>query len=115
MSDFVAYFGRPQSAPDPTYLWLKAEIERCAKVEYVLSWRRVGIVLLLGLAGGLVGAAAILAALPVFSAVADVAVPRLSSALAAASLIDRTAVATLWLGLPLVLIAIYVLVLRQLR
>jgi hypothetical protein len=111
----ATHLGRDRAAPDPTYIWMRAEIERRKQAERSRSWRRPGMAELLWLAAGLVVAATVLAVLPELSAIATGVSTWLSTAFAETSLVDRTVIGTVWLGLPLVLVAIYLLVLRPLR
>ncbi|HMB74431.1 MAG TPA: hypothetical protein VKQ06_12730 [Gammaproteobacteria bacterium] len=115
IADVATQLGRDQSVPDPTYIWLKAEIERRAKVENSLSWQRLGTAALPGLAVGLFAAAAMLAVLSEVSAIAIVVSTWLSTTIAESSLVDRTVFATIWLGFPLLLTATYLLVFRLIR
>jgi hypothetical protein len=115
IGDVAAQLGCHQSARDPTYIWLRAEIERRAKEESASTLRRSGIaaVLALTVAGG--SAAAMLAALPPLAGVAITARTWLSSALAEIPLVDMALISSGWLGLSLLLAATYLLVLRPLR
>lgn len=107
--------GCDRAAPDPAFIWMRAEIERRKQADRSLSWLHLGMLEWLGLAAALVVAAAMLAVLPEVSAIATDMSARLSTVLAETSLVDRTAIGTVWLGLPLVLAAVYLLVLRPLR
>lgn len=115
IADVARYLGRDQPAPDPAYLWLRAAIERRAKVGNALSWGRLGAAALLGLAVGIVSAVAMLAVLPKVSAMTMFTSAWLATAFAETSLVDRTVIGTVWVGLPLLLTAIYLLVLRPVR
>jgi hypothetical protein len=94
---------------------LRAEIDRRVKEKGALSWRQLGVAALLGLAVGLLVAAAVVAVLKEVSLIVIVVHTSLSTALAETSLADMTAIGTVWLGLPLLLAATYLLVLRPLR
>lgn len=115
LGEVATRLGRNRSAPDPSYLWLRAEIERRAQAEGALSWRRLGLVSLLGLGVSLAGAAATVAVLPKVLATVVAARVWLSGAWAAASAVDMAAIGTAWLGLPMLLAATYLLVLRPPR
>lgn len=117
LRDVAARLGRDRSAPDATYIWLRAEIEKQkrARDTDVVSWRRLSAAALPGLAVGLVSAAAIVAVLPGLAVAGAAARSWLSRAFAEASLVDMTVIGTVWLGLPLLLAATYLLVLRPLR
>src|SRR5690606_37182390 len=64
LADAAARLGRARPAPDPTYIWLRAEIEKRAKEERASIRRRSGIAAVLALAAAGASAAAVLAALP---------------------------------------------------
>lgn len=115
MGSVARRLGRNRPAPDPTYIWLKAEIERRAEDAAGVSRRGLSALVLLGLTLGIAGAAAVLAIWPGVSATANATRAWLSTALAEASLVDMTLIGTVWLGLPLMLVATYLLVLRPLR
>jgi hypothetical protein len=105
---------RDQPAPDPTYIWLKAEIERRAQESVPTSPGRLTAVAFQGLAAGLAGAAAVLAIWPEAAATLSAARSWLSTAMAQTSLVDMTAIGAGWIGLPLLLAATYLLVFRPL-
>jgi hypothetical protein len=115
MGGVATQLGRSRPAPDPSYIWLKAEIERRAEEAVPVSRRRFRALSLVGLALGIVGSSAVLAILPEVSALVSAARASLLTALAEASAVDLTAIATAWLGLPLLLAATYLLVLRPSR
>ena len=105
--------GRDRSTPDPTYIWLRAEIEKRAQAANEASWRRVVGTALPGFAVGLLGAAALLAILAEVFALGANLSRWLSIVFAETSLVDSTLLATTWLGLPLFLAASYLLVFRR--
>lgn len=111
-ADAATRLGARQPALDPTYIWLRAEIERRTREENASAWRRSGIaaVLALAVAGG--GAAAAFAALPRVWAVVQ---SGLSTALAEAPVVDMTVISSGWLGLLVLLVGTYLVVLRPLR
>jgi hypothetical protein len=115
MGGVATQLGHRQAAPDPSYVWLKAELQRRAQNAVSLSRRRLSSVALLGLALGLACAAAVYAIWPAASAAVSAARTWLLIDLAEYSLVDMTVIATAWLGLPLLLVATYLLVLRPLR
>lgn len=115
MGCVATQLGRNQPASDPTYIWLKAEIERRVIEAGPISRHGLGALDLLSLALGLAGAAAVLAIWPEASVTVSAARSWLSTALAETSLADMTAIGTVWLGLPAFLAATYLLVLRPLR
>lgn len=112
LADAAVRLGRARPAPDPTYIWLRAEIEKRAKEEHASIRRRSGIAAVLALAAAGASASAVLAALP---RIADGARAGLSAALDGMPLVDITVISSGWLGLLVVLAATYLLVLRPLR
>ena len=80
-----------------------------------MSRRRLGALAFLSFTVALAGASAVFAIWPEVSAAAEAARTSLLTALAEASPVDMTAIATAWLGLPLLLAATYLLVLRPSR
>jgi hypothetical protein len=113
MAGVATQLGRDQPAPDPTFIWLKAEIERRAEEEAVpVSRRRLGALGLLSLTLGLAGASAVLAIWPEVSSAVGAARTWVLTMSATTSPADVTVIATAWLGLPLLLAATYLLVLR---
>src|SRR5688500_9725364 len=116
MANLATQLGRNNEAlPDPTYLWLKAQIERRAAEARAVSRRRVSIQALVSLAGGLAGSAAVLAALPPVSSAASAALTWLVAALMRTPPAQITLIGSVWLGLPLFLFATYLLVFRPAR
>jgi hypothetical protein len=115
MGDVAIRLGRSRPAPDPTYIWLRAEIERRAQEASGPSWLQLGLVNLPGLAVGLIGMTAALAIWRAVTAVAVNARTALSGILAEVSFVDLTVIGSAWLGLPILLAATYLLVLRPLR
>jgi hypothetical protein len=115
IGDVAIRLGRNRPAPDPTYIWLRAEIERRAQEASGPSWPRLGMVTVLGLAVGLVSLTATLAVWRAVTGVAVIARTALSGILAEVSVLDMTVIGSAWLGLPLLLAATYLLVLRPLR
>jgi hypothetical protein len=111
IGDLAAQLRRDQAQPDPTYVWLKAQIERRAAEARAASRRRLSFQALVGLAGGLAGSAAVLAALPETSA----ALAWLVAALMRAPPSQITLLGSVWLGLPLFLATTYLLVFRAAR
>ena len=111
MGGVATQLGRGQPAPDPTFIWLKAEIERRAEEAAPVSRRRLGALAFLSFTVALAGASAVFAIWPEVSAIVSAA----RTTLAEASPADMTAIATAWLGLPLLLAATYLLVLRPSR
>src|SRR5690606_22676547 len=115
IGDAALELGRNQPAPDPTYIWLRAELARRAEAEGTSAWRRIGVAAAQGLALGGLSAAAMLAALPKVAGAVMAVRPDVSAALAQAPLVDMTVIGAVWLGFPLLLAATYLLVLRPLR
>jgi len=112
LADAAARLGRARPAPDPTYIWLRAEIEKRAKEERASIRRRSGIAAVLALAAAGASAAAVLAALPRIAASARAG---LSAALEGMPLVDMTVISSGSLGMLVVLAATYLLVFRPLR
>jgi hypothetical protein len=116
MANLATQLGRDNEAlPDPTYVWLKAQIERRAAETCAVSRRRVSSHALVSLAGGLAGSAAVLAALPAVSSAASAALTWLVAALMRTSSAQITLIGSVWVGLPLFLVATYLLVFRPTR
>lgn len=115
IGDVATRLGRNQSTPDPTYICLRAEIDKRARKERTLSAHQAALAALPGLAVGLLVAVTVVAVLKGSSAIATVVATSLSTALAETSLADMTVIGTVWLGLPLLLAATYLLVSRSLR
>lgn len=127
--------GRDAAPPDPGYIWLTAEIERRAREVQARPWRRRLLTGAVGLAAWLLVSAAVLAVLPnvatVVSALSAALSPALSAlspalstlspALAAlsptviASAANAMFIAAVWLGFPILLMAVYLIVLKPLR
>jgi hypothetical protein len=107
--------GRDQPAPDPTYIWLKAEIERRAEDAAPMLQRTLSPLAFLSLAAGLAGAAAALAVWPQVAATVSAARSWLSTAAAETSLVDMTAIGSGWIGLPVLLVVTYLVVFRPSR
>jgi hypothetical protein len=106
---------RTQSLPDPTYLWLRAQLEKRVDEARAVPRSRVVALALLSLAVGLLAAAAVLAVLPAVSASVSAAGDWLVAALAASSPALITLIGTSLLGLPCLLVTTYLLVLRPVR
>lgn len=115
MQDVSVRLGRDQSARDPTYIWLRAEIERRAREENASALRRSIMAAVPSLAATGISAAAVVAAWPQVAAAAMAARGALSTALAKASLVDITLISSGWLGLSVLLVGTYLLVLRPSR
>ena len=112
LSDAAARLGREEPAPDPAYVWLRAEIDRQASEEQAAIRRRsiVAAVLALAAAGG--AASAMVVALPRIAASVRANLP---SVVAELPLADITLIGSGWLGLLVVLATTYLLALRPLR
>jgi hypothetical protein len=106
---------RDPPALDPTFIWLTAEVERRAEETSGASRHALGALVMRGLAPGLAGAAAALLISHKLSPAASAVRDWVLGNWAAASLADLTIIVTLWLELPLLLAAIYLLVLRPSR
>ena len=106
---------RTQSLPDPTYLWLKAQLEKSADQARAVPRSRVVALALSSLVAGLLAAAAVLAVLPTVSATVGAAGIWLFAALAETPPALIVLIGTSLLGLPFLLGATYLLVLRPLR
>jgi hypothetical protein len=115
IGDAATRLGRGQPAPEPTYIWLRAQLERRAREASTLSSFRLGAITILGLAAGLAGTAVMLLVLPAIAAVARIVRNSIATALAETSLLDMAALAMASLGSPLLLAAILLLILRPLR
>ena len=115
MGNVAARVARTHSLPDPTYLWLRAQLEKRADEARAVPRSRVVALALLSLAIGLLAAAAVLAVLPAVSASVSAAGDWLVAALAESSPALITLIGTSLLGLPCLLAATYLLVLRPLR
>lgn len=115
LEDVATRLGRHESAGDPSYIWLRAEIERRAREENASTLRRSGIAAVLGLAVAGGGAAAVLYAMPQVAAVAMAVRTGLAGVLRKAPLLDLTLISSGWLGLAVLLVGTYLLVLRPQR
>jgi hypothetical protein len=115
MTRVAAELGREPLALDPTFIWLKAEVARRAERASRASRRALRAGAIASLTVGLAGAAAALAVWPKVAAAANAAHEWLLALWVGASLSDLTIIGTGWLELPLLLGAIYVLVLRPSR
>jgi hypothetical protein len=115
MGDVATRLARTQTLPDPTYLWLRAEIERRTREANAVSRLRVSLLALLSLTVGLIVAAAVLAVLPQASVTVSDAMTWLRSAPAGAAPDYVALIGTVWLGFPLLLAATYLLVFRPAR
>jgi hypothetical protein len=115
MGDVATRLARTQTLPDPTYLWLRAEIERRTREANAVSRLRGSLLALLSLTIGLIVAAAVLAVLPQASATVSDAMTWLRTVPAGAAPDYVALIGTVWLGFPLLLAATYLLVFRQAR
>lgn len=111
MGSAATRLARTQTLPDPTYLWLRAEIERRTREASAVSRLRVSVLALFCLIVGLLGGAAVLAVLPKMSATVSGAL----AVLAEASPDQVALIGTVWLGFPLLLATTYLLVFRTRR
>ena len=106
---------RDEPLLDPDYIWLRAEIARRIGDTSTGSRRRelaaVGTGVVLGFAAALTS----LAVWPTLSVAVLTARAWVLATLTDASAVDLAALGTAWLGLPLLLVAIYLLALRPLR
>jgi hypothetical protein len=103
---------RNQSLPDPTYLWLRAQLERRARETQTVSRPRALALALAGITAGLLAAAAALVVVPAVSEAVGAAGAWLFAALAEAPPVLITLVGTSLVGFPVLLAATYLLVLR---
>ena len=115
MGNVASHLGRDETAPDPTYIWLKAEIEKREQDAARMSLRELAAQTVLNLALTLAAAAALLSIWPQVSATATEARASVLTLLAQSSPADITVIGTIWLGLPLLIVATYLLVFRPSR
>jgi hypothetical protein len=115
MGNAATRLARTQTLPDPTYLWLRAEIARRTQEASAVSRLRVSALTLVSLTVGLMGATAVLAILPDASATVSGAFASLLGAAAGAAPDRLALVATAWIGFPLLLATTYLLVFRSPR
>ena len=115
MANVATRVVRTQSLPDPTYLWLRAQLEKRADRARAVPRSRVVALALSSLVVGLLAAAAVLAVLPEVPGTVSAAGDWLFAALAETPPALIILIGTSLLGLPFLLGATYLLVLRPLR
>jgi hypothetical protein len=115
MGNVATRVTQTQSLPDPTYLWLRAQLEKRAEKARAVPRSRIVALALASLVVGLLAAVAVLAALPTVSARLTAAGSWLFATLAETSPALIVLIGTSALGLPCLLGATYLLVLRPSR
>ena len=107
--------GRNRPAPDPTYLWLRAEIQARTQRLRAPSPGRFAVLTLVGFVVAMPGALAVIALLPGIHEFVIFASDAMSVAADAVSMVDTIVVATIWVGIPMLLSAIGLAFTRAVR